>query len=149
MKPDRITEEVIEKKEEEPVDDDDEEIDIFSIEEAQAMQTLADMGRLFNDEDEARMVKLTEDLTAWINKYAPTMDDPESLLLDVASSLITDEMKEYEEELEEALVEEIPEEAVVEAIEVPELQVLPPPPAQSTITISFSFGDNSEWFSFE
>ena len=96
------------------------------------MQTLVDMGRIFNDEDEARMVKLTEDLTAWINKYAPTMDDPESLLLEVASSLITEEMQEAE----------IPEEEIVE---VPEQQVLP----QSTITISFSFGDNAEWFTFE
>ena len=99
------------------------------------MQTLVDMGRIFNDEDEARMVKLTEDLTAWINKYAPTMDDPESLLLDVASSLITEEMREAE----------IPEEEIIEPAEVPEQQVLP----QSTITISFSFGDNAEWFTFE
>ena len=89
------------------------------------MQTLADMGRLFNDEDEAKMVKLTEDLTAWINKYAPSMDDPESLLLEVASSFITDDME-----------DEMPEEDVIEA-------------PQSTITISFSFGDNAEWFSFE
>ena len=36
---------------------------MFSTEEKIAMQTLADMGRLFDDEDEARMVKLTEDLT--------------------------------------------------------------------------------------
>ena len=99
------------------------------------MQTLVDMGRIFNDEDEARMVKLTEDLTAWINKYAPTMDDPESLLLDVASSLITEEMQEAE----------IPEEEIIEPVEVPEQQVIP----QSTITISFSFGDNAEWFTFE
>ena len=110
----------------------DEEVDTFSIEEAQAMQTLVDMGRIFNDEDEAKMVKLTEDLTAWINKYAPSMDDPESLLLEVASSLVTDEMKE----------QEIPDEETVEA---PEQQVIP----QSTITISFSFGDNAEWFTFE
>jgi len=33
--------------------------DLFSIEEKEAMQTLADMGRLFDDEDEARMVQLT------------------------------------------------------------------------------------------
>ena len=101
------------------------------------MQTLVDMGRLFNDEDEAKMIKLTEDLTAWINKYAPSMDDPESLLLEVASSLVTDEMRD----------EEIQEEAVVEPVEIPEQQVIPP--TQSTITISFSFGDNSEWFSIE
>ena len=89
---------------EEPAED--EEIDTFSIEEAQAMQTLVDMGRIFNDEDEAKMVKLTEDLTAWINKYAPSMDDPESLLLEVASSLVTDEMKE----------QEIPDEETVEPV---------------------------------
>lgn len=99
------------------------------------MQTLVDMGRIFNDEDEAKMVKLTEDLTAWINKYAPSMDDPESLLLEVASSLVTDEMKE----------QEIPDEEIVEPVEAPEQQVIP----QSTITISFSFGDNAEWFTFE
>ena len=57
------------------------------------MQSLADMGRLFNDEDEARMVKLTEDLDAWINKYATTFEDPEEILFEVSSSLMTDEME--------------------------------------------------------
>lgn len=65
---------------------------IFSIQEREAMQSLADMGRLFDDEDEAKMIKLTEDLTAWINKYAPTFEDPESLLFEVTASLVTEEM---------------------------------------------------------
>lgn len=56
------------------------------------MQSLADMGRLFDDEDEAKMIKLTEDLTAWINKYAPTFEDPEGLLFEVTASLVTEEM---------------------------------------------------------
>ena len=98
------------------------------------MQTLADMGRIFDDEDEAKMVKLTEDLTAWINKYAPTMDDPEPLLLEVASSLVTDEMAK----------EDILEKEVAEVATTPEQQ-LPPP----SIMITFSFSDNDEWFSFE
>jgi len=56
------------------------------------MQTLVDMGRLFNDEDEARMVKLTEDLTTWINKYAFTFDNPEELLFEVTTPLISEEL---------------------------------------------------------
>lgn len=67
--------------------------DLFSIEEKEAMQTLAEMGRLFDDEDEARMVQLTEDLTAWINKYAATFEDPEALLFEVTASLVTEEME--------------------------------------------------------
>lgn len=50
------------------------------------------MGRVFDDEDEERLIKLTEDLTAWINKYAPTFDDPEALLFEVTTSLVTEEM---------------------------------------------------------
>jgi len=56
------------------------------------MQTLAEMGRLFNDEDEMRMVQLTQQLTAWINKYAPTFDDPEKMLFDVTSPLFSDDL---------------------------------------------------------
>jgi hypothetical protein len=73
-----IKQEVVEEKAKEVVKP--AMVDIFSIEEKQAMQALADMGRIFDDEDEAKMVKLTEDLTAWINKYAPTFEDPEALL---------------------------------------------------------------------
>jgi len=65
---------------------------MFSAEELAAMETLAELGRLFNDEDEARMVKLTEDLTGWINKYAPTFEDPEALLFEVTGALITEDM---------------------------------------------------------
>ena len=50
------------------------------------------MGRVFDDEDEERLIKLTEDLTAWINKYASTFDDPEALLFEVTTSLVTEEM---------------------------------------------------------
>lgn len=56
------------------------------------MQTLADMGRVFDDKDEAKMNQLTESLTAWINKYASKFDDPEHLLFEVTSSLMTEEM---------------------------------------------------------
>ena len=63
---------------------------MFSEEEIAMMETLADMGRLFDDEDEARMLKLTDDLTDWINKYAPTFEDPEALLFEVTGSLITE-----------------------------------------------------------
>ena len=70
------------------------------------MKTLADMGRVFDDEDEERLTKLTEDLTAWINKYAPTFDDPEALLFEVTTSLVTEEMQELEPEL---LPEPVPE----------------------------------------
>ena len=59
-------------------------IDYISLEEAEVMKYLASMGRLFNDEDEAKLIKLTEDLTAWMNKYAATFDDPEFLLQQVA-----------------------------------------------------------------
>ena len=69
-----------------------EEISEFSLEEIEAMKTLAEMGRLYDDEDEAKMTQLTEDLTKWINKYASTFDDPEHLLFEVTSSLIPDEM---------------------------------------------------------
>ena len=58
------------------------------------MSALADMGRLFDDEDEERMIQLTKDLTAWINKYAPTFDDPEALLFEVTTSLVTEDMEE-------------------------------------------------------
>lgn len=68
------------------------EIDFFTIEEMQIMQSLAKMGRLFDDVDEARMVKLTEDLTTWINKYAHTFEDPESLLFEATTPLITEDM---------------------------------------------------------
>ena len=59
-------------------------IDYLSLEEAEVIKHLASMGRLFNDEDEAKMIKLTEDLSAWMNKYAPTFDDPEFMLQQVA-----------------------------------------------------------------
>ena len=100
------------------------------------MKTLADMGRVFDDEDEERLTKLTEDLTAWINKYAPTFDDPEALLFEVTTSLVTEEMQELEPEL-------IPE-------PVPETPIETPVYEQGTaITITFSFGDNQDWFIFE
>lgn len=91
------------------------------------MQALADMGRLFDDEDEARMTKLTDDLTAWINKYAPTFEDPEELLFEVTTPLITSEMEES-------------------------VAVEPEQPAQQpaeVVSITFSFGDNQDWFVFE
>ena len=56
------------------------------------MKTLADMGRLFNDEDQARMIKLSEDLTDWINKYAPTFDNPEEVLFEVTAPLISEDL---------------------------------------------------------
>ena len=98
------------------------------------MKALAEMGRVFDDEDEAKLIKLTEDLTAWINKYAPTFDDPEALLFEVTSSLVTEEM-------EEGKVDEPV--APVEPESVFEQQ------GGSSITITFSFGDNEEWFIFE
>ena len=70
-----------------------EEEDLFTVEETEAMKALAEMGRVFDDEDEAKLIQLTEDLSAWINKYAPTFDDPEALLFEVTSSLITEEME--------------------------------------------------------
>ena len=85
--------EQVEQEEEVAVEEKEPELDAFELEELAAMQSLADMGRLFNDEDEARMVKLTEDLDAWINKYATTFEDPEEILFEVSSSLMTDEME--------------------------------------------------------
>lgn len=98
------------------------------------MSALADMGRLFDDEDEERMIQLTKDLTAWINKYAPTFDDPEALLFEVTTSLVTEDM-------EETVI------APVTPVETPEQ----PASAEqaSAITITFSFGDNQDWFIFE
>lgn len=87
------------------------------------------MGRIFDDEDEARMIKLTEDLTAWINKYAPTFEDPEALLFQVTASLVTEEM-----EMMETIPEPTPE--VPETIEEPVYE------QGTAITITFSFGDN-------
>ena len=90
------------------------------------------MGRLFNDEDEARMIKLSEDLTAWINKYAPTFEDPEEVLFEVTAPLITDEL--------------------AAAYNKPIDQAVPQENAQETqsISITFSFGDNNQdWFVFE
>ena len=86
--------------------EEEQEESIFDIEEREMMKTLADMGRVFDDEDEERLTKLTEDLTAWINKYAPTFDDPEALLFEVTTSLVTEEMQELEPEL---LPEPVPE----------------------------------------
>ena len=90
------------------------------------MKTLAEMGRLYDSEDEAKMTQLTEDLTLWINKYASTFDDPEHLLFEVTSSLISNEMTE-------------------------EVQVEEPVTAQQTtsVSISFTFSDNNDWFIFE
>ena len=81
--------------EEEPIVEEPivEEEDLFTVEETEAMKALAEMGRVFDDEDEAKLIQLTEDLSAWINKYAPTFDDPEALLFEVTSSLITEEME--------------------------------------------------------
>ena len=90
------------------------------------------MGRLFNDEDEARMIKLSEDLTAWINKYAPTFEDPEEVLFEVTAPLISDEL--------------------AAAYNKPIDQAVPQENAQETqsISITFSFGDNNQdWFVFE
>ena len=98
------------------------------------MKTLAEMGRLFDDEDEARMNKLTEDLTAWINKYAPSFDDPESLLFEVTSALVSEDMQEQEVAN--------PEPASEDTIYLEPLQ-------GTAITITFSFGDNQDWFVFE
>lgn len=98
-------EEVVEEIEVEEIEEEQEE-SIFDIEEREMMKTLADMGRVFDDEDEERLTKLTEDLTAWINKYAPTFDDPEALLFEVTTSLVTEEMQELEPEL---LPEPVPE----------------------------------------
>ena len=55
------------------------------------MKTLAEIGRLFTDEDEARMMQLVDNLDAWMNKYAPTFDDPESILFEVATPLIPED----------------------------------------------------------
>ena len=90
------------------------------------------MGRLFNDEDEARMIKLSEDLTAWINKYAPTFEDPEEVLFEVTAPLISDEL--------------------AAAYNKPIDQAVPQENTQQTqsISITFSFGDNNQdWFVFE
>lgn len=86
-----LVKELVEEPVEEPVEA-PKVSDTFNLEEIAAMQQLADMGRFLNDEDEARMVKLTEDITAWINKYAPTFDDPEKLLFEVTTPLISDEL---------------------------------------------------------
>ena len=56
-------EEVVEEVEVEEIEEEEEE-SIFDIEEREMMKTLADMGRVFDDEDEERLAKLTEDLTA-------------------------------------------------------------------------------------
>lgn len=121
------------------------------------MQTLADMGRLFDDEDEARMMKLTEDLTQWINKYAPSFNDPEALLFEVTGALITEEMENFvpepeqsEEEIsqpEEQTIIPKPEQEVSQPEEPKEQEVMPV--EETYIQISFSFGDNSDWFTFE
>ena len=90
------------------------------------------MGRLFNDEDEARMIKLSEDLTAWFNKYAPTFEDPEEVLFEVTAPLIPDEL--------------------AAAYNKPIDQAVPQENAQETqsISITFSFGgNNQDWFVFE
>ena len=90
------------------------------------------MGGLFNDEDEARMIKLSEDLTAWINKYAPTFENPEEVLFEVTAPLISDEL--------------------AAAYNKPIDQAVPQQNAQETqsISITFSFGDNNQdWFVFE
>ena len=88
VEPEPVVEEVVE----EPVTFAAAEIDFFTIEEVEVMQTLADMGRVFNDEDEAKLVKLTEDLTNWMNKWAPTFEDPESILFEITTPLVTDDM---------------------------------------------------------
>ena len=90
------------------------------------------MGRLFNDEDEARMIKLSEDLTAWINKYAPTFEDPEEVLFEVTAPLISDELAAaYNKPIDRAVPQENAQET-------------------QSISITFSFGDNNQdWFVFE
>lgn len=117
-------------------------IEMFEVEEIEAMKTLADMGRLFNDEDEAKLVKLTEDLSDWLNKWALTFDDPESVLFEVATSLVTDEMLMDVDHMVPETVEE-PVEEVVKEIETPAA------PEDTVIQISFTFGDNGDWFTFE
>lgn len=128
-------------------------VDMFTIEEVAAMQALADMGRLFDDVDEAKMVKLTEDLTAWMNKWAPSFDeDAESVLLEVTASLVTEEMQEAEEPVaadivivdEEPIIDFMPHE-----IFAPEPEVMPIAEESFDFAITFSFGDNNDWFVFE
>ena len=120
------------------------------------MQTLADMGRVFNDEDEAKLVKLTEDLTNWMNKWAPTFEDPESILFEITTPLVTDDMlvqppvetKTVEEEI--VVPAEPTEEPVPEPVEEPVVEPIAEElPFSSGISISFSFGDNGDWFTFE
>lgn len=48
------------------------------------------------------MVKLTEDLTEWINKYAPSFNDPEAILFEVTGSLVTEEMENFVPEPEQS-----------------------------------------------
>lgn len=94
------------------------------------------MGRVFDDEDEAKMIKLTESLTAWINKYASKFDDPEHLLFEVTSSLLTEEM------INE--LSEIPEIVSTKDVQTEDLT------QQTTqVTISFTYSDNNDWFVFE
>ena len=135
MAPPVVEEPVIEEPVEEPIIEEEiiveEEEDLFTVEETEAMKALAEMGRVFDDEDEAKLIKLTEDLTAWINKYAPTFDDPEALLFEVTSSLITEDMEQGKQE-DEPIIQ--PESAFEQS---------------SAITITFSFGDNQDWFIFE
>ena len=107
------------------------------------------MGRLFNDEDEAKMIKLTEDLTAWMNKYAPTFEDPESMLFEITTPLITAEM-----EAGIPVKEPTPAAPIAEPIQEPEPEPMPEtttelPESAGSISISFSFGDNGDWFTFE
>lgn len=107
------------------------------------MQTLADMGRIFNDEDEAKLIKLTEDLTAWMNKYADTFEDPESLLFQTTMPLMTEEMLIGGENSEELIVEP---ENIIEEILLPETEQS----MESSISISFSFSQNNgDWFTYE
>jgi len=101
----------------------EEEIDLFSIEEKEAMKALADQGRLFDDIDEARMEKLVLDLTDWINKYAPTFGDSEAVLFEVTESLMVDD---------EVLSVEV-ESEVAETVETP---------TEEVFAVTFNFGDN-------
>lgn len=69
------------------------------------------------------MVKLSEDLSTWMNKYAATFDDAESILFEVTSSLLEEDIKVFpvEEDIVEVVEPELPvEEIIVEEI-VPEL----------------------------
>lgn len=100
------------------------------------------------------MVKLSEDLSAWMNKYAATFDDAESVLFEVTSALLEEDVKVFPDD-EEVVSPVTPEPSTVEVVEEPvaEEPIAQPAkeiPVQTTeITITYTFGDNGDWFVFE